>query len=792
MSKPMLLDFNDFDCCDQNDDETTLKHRNDGHKIILSHASLPDDAVQNLKAMPKMLAEGGDAGGKAPVPSQDNSQGPSDMKRTLHDVGTAASGGTNKPTLDPRSWWADGGKVDKKENTLDYKEITNRKKQMNHEEASKPPMPRKRFAEGGSAGLPCLNPHCKSHGRPHKNCLCYGPGGPSSENYAEGGEVEPQIAYCAYGFPHHAGCEFAKGGKVEKKEGMSVQGHDVRHGDMHMAKEEAQGRAREERHVRPQMQGLAQGGNVQRYADGTGNVEDIQMPEEQIQGQAPQAVPAQEQPYQPQTTAFPEAAPGAMQTVSPNNSMVQADQQLAQEKSLGDHEGDEDQKNAYDLANGHITPKTYSDLYADKSTGGKMATLFGMLASGFGSGLSHQPNAVLAMMDNVLNKDFEARKESKKNQMNLWDLNFRHAQEQAQAHNLDMNSNYVQEQTKDLADSRTQTQMGRAEYQKMADLVNNMPDGPQKAAYSQALSTAGQAMNSRNLTIRQKLDALVRLQNRGHGLPDNTSIFNPHPSMIKPGAPQGSAPGKGASAQPQQRMGPDDPKWGDNDVRANGGEDEGDSRKNGGFMDRINELGDRANKKMDARGMPQATAKDIPVPKTNAPELIQPNMDEYKRQSFLMNQKDEKGRPINPNIMTDDEKPRIIDALDGVTKYNRAMSEVHKQFPVMWKNAGAANDAIQWLGKQHLWGTSAPDMSSWNDASRKYWQAASAIKKVMGNAAKGGPSEALYDAIEKQLPHNKSTGSDYRRGIDNVGSTMRSTLDLPLLQTRGMIGKVPD
>lgn len=546
MSKPMLLDFNDFDCCDQNDDETTLKHRNDGHKIILSHASLPDDAVENLKAMPKMLAEGGDAGGKAPVPSQDNSQGPSDMKRTLHDVGTAASGGTNKPTLDPRSWWADGGKVDKKENTLDYKEITNRKKQMNHEEASKPPMPRKRFAEGGSAGLPCLNPHCSSHGKPHQNCRCYGPGGPSSENYAEGGEVEPQVAYCAYGFPHHAGCEFAKGGKVEKKEGISVQGHDVRHGDMGMAKEEAQGRAREERHVRPQMQGLAQGGNVQRYADGTPNVEDIQMPEEQIQGQAPQAVPAQEQPYQPQTTAFPEAAPGAMQTVSPNNSMVQADQQLAQEKSLGDHEGDEDQKNAYDLANGHITPKTYSDLYADKQTGGKIATLFGMLASGFGSGLSHQPNAVLSMMDNALNKDFEARKESKKNQMNLWDLNYKHALEQAQAHNTDVNSDYVKQQTADIADARYQMQQGRAEYQKMIDRANSLPPGPQRDAAFNAAAIAGQALEKRSLTIRDQLDSKVRVLNQGKGLPEKTSIFNPHPSIMKPPS-GGKSQGKDAS-----------------------------------------------------------------------------------------------------------------------------------------------------------------------------------------------------------------------------------------------------
>lgn len=55
------------------------------------------------------------------------------------------------------------------------------------------------------AGLPCKNPSCKSHGRPHPNCRCYG-------DMADGGEVEQ---FCSEDRAHQSGCEyFAEGGDV--------------------------------------------------------------------------------------------------------------------------------------------------------------------------------------------------------------------------------------------------------------------------------------------------------------------------------------------------------------------------------------------------------------------------------------------------------------------------------------------------------------------------------------------------------------------------------------------------
>ncbi len=63
-------------------------------------------------------------------------------------------------------------------------------------------------------GLPCLNPSCKSHGRPHPNCQCYGP-------MADGGQVEN---FCATNRAHNKGCEyFAEGGDVPEPTPMPTE-----------------------------------------------------------------------------------------------------------------------------------------------------------------------------------------------------------------------------------------------------------------------------------------------------------------------------------------------------------------------------------------------------------------------------------------------------------------------------------------------------------------------------------------------------------------------------------------
>ncbi len=53
-----------------------------------------------------------------------------------------------------------------------------------------------------NAGLPCLNPHCKSHGKPHPNCKCYG-------GYAKGGEASP---FCSEAREHQPDCQYFQNG----------------------------------------------------------------------------------------------------------------------------------------------------------------------------------------------------------------------------------------------------------------------------------------------------------------------------------------------------------------------------------------------------------------------------------------------------------------------------------------------------------------------------------------------------------------------------------------------------
>ncbi len=82
----------------------------------------------------------------------------------------------------------------------------------------------------------------------------------------------------------------------------------------------------------------------------------------------------------------------------------------------------EDDAMAQDLATGHITPKTYNDLFEDKSTLGKLGTVFGLLVGGMGSGLAHQPNALMAMMDKTIERDLDAQKASATNRQNFYKI----------------------------------------------------------------------------------------------------------------------------------------------------------------------------------------------------------------------------------------------------------------------------------------------------------------------------------------------------------------------------------
>lgn len=136
------------------------------------------------------------------------------------------------------------------------------------------------------------------------------------------------------------------------------------------------------------------------------------------------AVPATPDPTAPQDAAMapsPDMAQAASQ-VAPTTPV--APTQPSPDTSVPDPHSyeakvQEHMAQAQDYASGAITPETYHSLYAKKDTLGKIGTLFGLLVSGLGSGITHQPNAVLEMMNKQIENDLSSQKSTKENARNF-------------------------------------------------------------------------------------------------------------------------------------------------------------------------------------------------------------------------------------------------------------------------------------------------------------------------------------------------------------------------------------
>ncbi len=206
--------------------------------------------------------------------------------------------------------------------------------------------------------------------------------------------------------------------------------------------------------------------------------------------------------------------------------------QIAQE--MNDH----DLEFQRDLAKGHIQPDTYQSLYDKKDTLGKISTLFGLLVSGAGSGLAHQPNAVLQMMDNQIKNDFEAQKASNENTQNWYRLSQAHALQQAQIPQIEAQTALTQAQTGQIP---VETSMKRAQIKnldadnelkagtnalnwmkigavkKLQDDVDKMSPGPRKDLALQKLgevdAAVGQEVASSNVMTASQITARKALQN---------------------------------------------------------------------------------------------------------------------------------------------------------------------------------------------------------------------------------------------------------------------------------------
>jgi hypothetical protein len=284
------------------------------------------------------------------------------------------------------------------------------------------------------------------------------------------------------------------------------------------------------------------------------------------------APPVQDTLAQPQAPAPRAPKPAPAQAAAQNVDQAEAQAQPAVAGAPAAQGADQYQKgvhdyykeNAYDLGqkaaawqqdltNGHVDPKTYASMFAKKDTLGKVGTLFGLLFSSIGSGLTHQPDALLEMMNNEIKNDLDAQIKSKENAKNFITLSQQHELNEstikyqgAQAANAN-----AEAQTKGFALAQVRANMTAAHH--LSTMVQNMPEGPEKRAAQQAYAMTMNGMGNENSSIMDRAAAnlaLVQAGNSGDGI--NTAALKTNPNMVNYAndIEQKTVPGAGMSSIP--------------------------------------------------------------------------------------------------------------------------------------------------------------------------------------------------------------------------------------------------
>lgn len=487
MSK-IALDLKDFKHVKSDKDTTTLQHKQ-GHQLTISHKSLKPEFKSQLQALAGGTKDG-------PLSAEPSMLPPSEAR----DNAVAFGRGEGKSVGQQMSEGLDNaGKELSKLNPF-------------HKAEGGPVM----MAQGGTPyeqGLPCLNPHCKSHGRPHPNCRCY-------SGMAEGGKA---VRYCAHGTPHKPDCMyFADGGEINNNQ---VEAPDINADPGAALPQEGEHEGALSKVLKTgekivstaakAIAMMADGGDPKGAPDAINNafgktinalesphpIDDVDAPpanpdaevdkelaasEPKVEQPAPAIKPASREP-KPYTVA-----PVVDDTQTPlerfDEHKGDVEQKLldaqiehpdAPETRMLQHLNTENQAFAHDLANGHITPKTYRSMFEDRGTLGRIGAIFGLMLSSAGSGLAGQPNAFLHRMDQEISNDLAAQIKSKDNAQNFLRLNQAALMNKANVRALD-----TENQVKAFAVS--QGQILQSTYNEFALHVAAMPElTPQDQAAKQ-------------------------------------------------------------------------------------------------------------------------------------------------------------------------------------------------------------------------------------------------------------------------------------------------------------------
>lgn len=227
-------------------------------------------------------------------------------------------------------------------------------------------------------------------------------------------------------------------------------------------------------------------------------------------------------PVEPDASAPPTEAPATSDTYAPPAPNREPDASpppapAPRRSPTAQELNAEDQEFARDMEKGHITPETTSSLFAKKDTLGKIGTLFGLLVSGFGSGLAGQPNAVMQMMQNEINNDLEAQKQTNNNARNWYHLSLQHEMQKANIERTGVENEYTRAHTgkipSEVERTKAETYGKKIQNEKdkmiLKELGGNVPE-MEAANASMYAGTAAQ--NKMSLTaVQQMYDIASRM-----------------------------------------------------------------------------------------------------------------------------------------------------------------------------------------------------------------------------------------------------------------------------------------
>jgi hypothetical protein len=291
---------------------------------------------------------------------------------------------------------------------------------------------------------PCINPSCKSFGKSHPNCRCYGGGAPEAGMFAKGGEVDKEY-YCDSNRAHFKNCEYYK-----------------------------------------------DGGNVQKFAD-KGEVESDDSSQDSDQSPSDDQASQQDQMQNASSTVaapnpsteIPQTGVPQQEPAAPDQPLQPADPYAQYQQKLFDVNQfmhDQSQKFYSDVDQGHIQPKTMNQLFHDKNLPGKIGTIFGLIVAGAGAGLTHQDNSLLTLMQKQIDNDLQAQERNQANRQNLMSINGQNLMRMVDAGQIGMNIRQMQiEQSRDQANYYLYNQLA----QQAANITN--PQQATKAAQTLAL-----------------------------------------------------------------------------------------------------------------------------------------------------------------------------------------------------------------------------------------------------------------------------------------------------------------